>query len=96
MRCFGVLSAVQFDDQLGARAKEIRNVRTDGLLTAKAKADEIFASKHGPKSALVVRHVPPQVAGAEIWQMTPLRVSEIMLYVIFGANIVIQSVQISL
>jgi hypothetical protein len=44
----GVLTSVQFDNQLGLRTEEIGNVGTDRMLATEAKPFDLFAAEYRP------------------------------------------------
>jgi len=49
IRFFGVLAAVQFDDQLGLAAKEIDNEAVNGDLSPEFPATELAIANEAPK-----------------------------------------------
>ena len=76
LSAFGVLSAIQFNNQLPLVAHEVAYEWADGHLARKLEPTELASSQVHPKSALGVGRVVPQVAGtfgwarAELWHWT--------------------------
>src|SRR5690348_8150836 len=59
----GVLTAVEFDDELGGVTGEVADVRADGDLLAPVVARQAF-TKGAPEDALGIGHVLAQAAGS--------------------------------
>jgi hypothetical protein len=56
----GMLSAIDFDHQLGVQAKEVDDVRLDGLLPPKLRPGESAIAQVVPKDILGIRLIFPQ------------------------------------
>jgi hypothetical protein len=59
---FGVLAAVQFDDELGGTAVEVEDIGRIRMLSAESEATESCSAQMEPELAFRIRHAPTQAA----------------------------------
>ena len=63
----GVLSAIDFNDELGLGAEEVDHEGADGLLASEAEAVELTLAQMSPQNALRFCRVLPKVACMGGW-----------------------------
>src|SRR5262245_53252157 len=60
-RAVGVLTAIEFDDELGFEAREVRNVRSDRTLLAEISAADLSTAQIHPKAFFYICQLRSQV-----------------------------------